>query len=108
MGSLNALRRGSALTVFLVFAFLSLLMLFVLVIIDIVLQTNAFPGGFAIIVALALLFIFVQWAISPTLEPRARITLVTAPCRAAGPGRCRFPRSRSSGPFPRAAGLRTR
>ena len=49
MGSLNALRRGSALTVFLVFAFLSLLMLLVLVIIDFVLQTNAFPGGFAII-----------------------------------------------------------
>ena len=67
MGSLNALRRGSALTVFLVFAFLSLLLILILGIVDFVLQTNAFPGGFAIVVGLALFFIFLQWAISPTL-----------------------------------------
>ena len=67
MGSLNALRRGSALTVFLVFAFLSLLLLVVLGVIDFVLQTHAFPGGFGIVVGLAVFFIFVQWAISPAI-----------------------------------------
>ena len=44
MGSLNALRRGSAMTVFLLFALLSLLLLVLLVIIDFVLQANAFPA----------------------------------------------------------------
>ncbi len=67
MGSLSALRRGSALTIFLVFALLSGLLLVFLVIIDVVLQANTFPGGFVIVVALALFFIFLQWAISPSI-----------------------------------------
>ncbi len=67
MGSLGALRRGSAVTVFLLFSLLSLLLLVLLVIIDFVLQTNAFPGAFAIIVGLALFFILIQWLISPAI-----------------------------------------
>lgn len=67
MGSLGALRRGSILTVVLVFGFLSLLLLVILVVIDWVLQMRAFPGAFAVVVGLALLFIFLQWAISPAI-----------------------------------------
>jgi len=67
MGSLNALRRGSAMTVFLLFALLSLLLLVLLVIIDFVLQANTFPGAFAIVVGLAVFFIFMQWLISPVI-----------------------------------------
>lgn len=67
VGSLNALRRGSALTVFLVFGFLSLLLLIVLGIVDYVTQTSAFPAGLAIVVGLAVFFIFLQWAISPAI-----------------------------------------
>ena len=65
MGSLSALRRGSLLTVFLLFALLSLLLLVLLAIADYALQTNAFPGALAIVVGLAVLFIFFQWLISP-------------------------------------------
>src|SRR5437899_966555 len=67
MGSLNALRRGSAMTVFLLFALLSLLLLVLLVIIDFVLQANTFPGAFAIVVGLAVFFILMQWLISPVI-----------------------------------------
>ena len=67
VGSLNALRRGSVLTVFFVFAFLSLLLLIILAAADYTLQANAFPGAFAIVVGLALFFIFLQWLISPSI-----------------------------------------
>ena len=67
MGSLNALRRGSLLTVLLLFALLSLLLLVILAIVDYALQTQAFPGALAIVVGLALLFILVQWLISPAI-----------------------------------------
>ena len=43
VGSLNALRRGSLLTVFLLFSLLALLLLAILAIVDYVLQTRAFP-----------------------------------------------------------------
>src|SRR6266566_227855 len=65
VGTLNALRRGSVLTVFFVFAFLSLLLLIILAAADYALQAQAFPGAFAIVVGLALFFIFLQWLISP-------------------------------------------
>ena len=67
MGTLGALRRGSLLTITLVFGFLALLLLLILVIVDWVLQTRAFPGAFAIVVGLAAFFIFLQWAISPAI-----------------------------------------
>ncbi len=67
VGSLNALRRGSVLTVFFVFAFLSILLLIILAAADYTLQANAFPGAFAIVVGLALFFIFLQWLISPSI-----------------------------------------
>src|SRR5437899_10497824 len=84
MGSLNALRRGSAMTVFLLFALLSLLLLVLLVIIDFVLQANTFPGAFAIVVGLAVFFIFMQWLISPVIvrwaiPSRRSITAETNP-----------------------------
>src|SRR2546430_9647029 len=65
VGSLGALRRGSLFTVVLLFAFLSLLLLAIVAIADYVFQAHAFPGGFAIVVALALFFIFFEWLISP-------------------------------------------
>ena len=67
MGSLSALRRGSLLTVILLFALLSLLLLVILAIADYALQTQAFPGAFAIVVGLAVLFIFFQWLVSPAI-----------------------------------------
>ena len=67
VGSLNALRRGSVLTVFFVFAFLSILLLIILAAADYTLQANAFPGALAIVVGLALFFIFLQWLISPSI-----------------------------------------
>jgi heat shock protein HtpX len=67
MGSLGALRRGSALTVVLVYAVLALLLLIILMIVDVVFQMNAFPGAFLIVVGLALLFMLIQWAISPAI-----------------------------------------
>src|SRR6267143_5644785 len=65
MGSLGALRRGSLFTVVLLFAFLSLLLLLIVAIVDYVFQAHAFPGGFAIVVALAVFFILFEWLISP-------------------------------------------
>src|SRR3989304_6196265 len=65
MGSLNALRRGSTVTVLPIFAFLTGLLLLVLVIVDVVLSTRAFPGAFLLVIVLALLFMLLQWAISP-------------------------------------------
>jgi heat shock protein HtpX len=67
MGSLSALRRGSLFTVVLVFGFLSLLLLIILAAADYALQARAFPFAFAIVVGLALFFIFLQWLISPAI-----------------------------------------
>ena len=67
MGSLGALRRGSWLTVLLLFSLLSLLLLAILVIVDYVLQSRAFPAAFAIVFGLALLFILAQWLVSPAI-----------------------------------------
>lgn len=67
MGSLGALRRGSLATVVLVFGFLTFLLLLVLVIVDLVLSTNAFPSALWIVAGLAFLFMLLQWAISPAI-----------------------------------------
>ncbi len=67
MGSLSALRRASLFTVILLASLLSLLLLFILVVVDYALQANSFPGAFAIVVGLALLFILLQWLISPSI-----------------------------------------
>jgi heat shock protein HtpX len=67
MGSLGALRRSSDLTIFLVFAVLTLLLVLVVAIVDFVLTTSLFPYSFAVVVALALLFLVLQWAISPLI-----------------------------------------
>lgn len=79
MGSLGALRRGSVLTVLLVFGFLAALLLVVLVVIDLVLSTRAFPGALWIVFATAVFFVFLQWAISPwivrlAIRRRVRVT----------------------------------
>ena len=84
VGTLNALRRGSALTVFLVFAALALFLLAILVIIDFVLQGNSFPNAFPIIIGVAIFFIYIQWAISPAIvrwaiRDRQPITAETNP-----------------------------
>src|SRR5437016_14037059 len=65
MGSLGALRRGTLFTVVLLFAFLSLLLLLIVARVDYVFQAHAFPGGFAIVVALSLFFILFAWLTSP-------------------------------------------
>lgn len=67
MGTLNALRRSSALTVAFVFAVLALFLLSILVIVDYVLQARASPNGLLVVVGLALLFILIQWAIGPSI-----------------------------------------
>ena len=67
VGSLSALRRGSILTVALVFAALSLFLLAILAIVDFVLQANSFPNSFVLVFGLAILFIYLQWAISPAI-----------------------------------------
>lgn len=67
MGSLNALRRGSVITVILVFSALSLFLLAILAIVDYILQAHSFPNGFVLVFGLAILFIYLQWAISPVI-----------------------------------------
>jgi heat shock protein HtpX len=67
VGSLNALRRSSALTIALVFAVLALFLLVVLGIVDYVLQAGSITNGFVLVVGLAILFIFLQWAIAPAI-----------------------------------------
>jgi cytochrome c-type biogenesis protein CcmE len=57
MGSLRALRTGSLATVVLVFGFLSFLLLLILVIVDFVLATRAFPSALWIVTGLALLMV---------------------------------------------------
>jgi len=67
MGSLGALRRGSDLTILLVYGVLALLLLFVLVVVDVFLQFTDFPGALILVVVLAFLFMLLQWAISPAI-----------------------------------------
>ncbi len=67
VGSLGALRRSSDLTIVLVFAILTFLLLLVVAIVDFVLSTALFPYTFLVVVALALLFLVLQWAISPAI-----------------------------------------
>src|SRR2546428_1370100 len=67
VGSLSALRRASLFTVILLASLLSLLLLFILAVVDYAVQANSFPGAFAIVVGLALLFILLQWLISPSI-----------------------------------------
>lgn len=71
MGSLAALRRGSALTVVLVFGFLSLFLLAVLSILDVLLSGSMGSGAVVVLVLLAALFILLQWALSPWIVRRA-------------------------------------
>src|SRR5207245_1295796 len=58
---------ASLFTVILLASLLSLLLLFILAVVDYALQANSFPGAFAIVVGLALLFILLQWLISPSI-----------------------------------------
>ncbi len=67
VGYLGALRRGSDLTILLVYGVLALLLLFVLVVVDFFLQFTDFPGALTIVVVLAFLFMLLQWAISPLI-----------------------------------------
>ena len=67
MGSLSALRRGSLITVVLVFGFLTFLLLGIVVIVDLVLSAHAFPYSLAVVTGLAALFMVLQWAISPVI-----------------------------------------
>ena len=84
MGSLSALRRGSAFTVVLVFAALALFLLAILAVVDLVVQGNSFPNAFPIVVGIGILFIYIQWAISPAIvrwaiRERRPITMETNP-----------------------------
>jgi len=84
MGSLRALRTGSLATVVLVFGFLSFLLLFILVVVDFVLATRAFPSALWIVAGLALLFLLIQWLLSPwivrwAIGPRQQMTRETNP-----------------------------
>ncbi len=67
MGSLSALHRGSIITVFLVFALISILFLVIIVIADAILSVQAFPTVLPVLLGLALLFLLIQWAISPAI-----------------------------------------
>ena len=67
MGSLGALRRGSYATVILLFGLLSLFLLGVLVVVDYFLQSQATPFALLFLAGFALLFIVLQWAISPAI-----------------------------------------
>jgi len=65
VGSLGALRRGSLATAILVFSFLSFLLLGIVVVVDLVLSMSLFPYSLLVVVTLALLFMVLQWLISP-------------------------------------------
>lgn len=67
MGSLGALRRGSDLTILLVFGILTLLLLAILGIVDVIASGIDPLLGFLTVVALAVLFLLIQWAISPAI-----------------------------------------
>lgn len=67
MGSLGALRRGSDLTIFLVFGILALLLLAVVGVVDLFVSAIDPLLGFLVVVALTLVFLVIQWAISPAI-----------------------------------------
>ncbi len=67
MGSLGALRRGSELTIVLVYGLLAFFLLLILVLVDLFVSPAVFPYGFYLVVLLAILFMFLQWAISPAI-----------------------------------------
>ncbi len=67
MGSLSALRRGSDLTIFLVFGILALLMLAILGIVDLIVSGIDALLGFLVVLVLTVLFLILQWAISPAI-----------------------------------------
>ncbi len=67
MGSLGVLRRSSDLTILLVFGILALLLLAILAIVDFFVSSIDPLLGFLAVVALTVLFLVVQWAISPAI-----------------------------------------
>lgn len=67
VGSLGVLRRSSAITVLLVFGVLALLLLGVVVIVDLVVSSIDPLLGFLAVVAVTILFLILQWAISPAI-----------------------------------------
>ncbi len=67
MGSLSALRRGSDLTILLVFGILTLLLLLILGIVDFFVSGIDPLLGFLAIVVLTVIFLVIQWAISPAI-----------------------------------------
>jgi heat shock protein HtpX len=84
MGSLSALRRGSDLTILLVFGILTLLLLAILGIVDVVVSGIDPLLGFLAVVALTVLFLIIQWAISPAIvrwaaKARTEVTPQTNP-----------------------------
>jgi len=67
VGSLNTLRRGSVITVALLLALFSLFMLGIVAVIDYFANLDFFPLGLVFLVFVAILFILLQWAISPAI-----------------------------------------
>lgn len=67
MGSLGALRRGSLVTVVLVFGFLTLLLLGIVIVVDAVLNAHGFPYSLLVVALLAFLFMALQWLIAPVI-----------------------------------------
>jgi heat shock protein HtpX len=84
MGSLGALRRGSDLTILLVFGILTLLLLAILGIVDLFVSGIDPLLGFIAVVALTVVFLIIQWAISPAIvrwaaKARQEVTPQTNP-----------------------------
>ena len=84
MGSLGALRRGSDLTIFLVFGILALLLLAILGIVDFFVSGIDPLLGFLAVVLLTVIFLIIQWAISPAIvrwaaKARQEVTPQTNP-----------------------------
>ncbi len=67
MGSLGALRRGSDLTIFLVFGILAILLLLIVGIVDFFVSSIDPLLGFIAVIALTFVFLLIQWAISPAI-----------------------------------------
>jgi heat shock protein HtpX len=67
VGSLSALRRGSLVTVVLVFGFLTLLLLGIVLVVDAVLSAHSFPYSLLVVAGLAFLFMLLQWLIAPVI-----------------------------------------
>lgn len=67
MGSLSALRRGSDLTILLVFGILALLLLAILGIVDLIVSSIDPILGLVVVIGLTMVFLVIQWAISPAI-----------------------------------------